>query len=56
MTEREEVRFGRTDLPREQREALRKAVRLEWITMIYMVTCVVIVFLVMGSSQAMKAA
>lgn len=52
----DEVRFGRTDLPKRQREALRKAVRLEWITIGYMATCVVVVFLVMGSSQAMKAA
>ncbi len=53
---RENVRFGRTDLPDEQREALRKATRLEWITLGYMASCVLVVFLVMGSSQAMKAA
>lgn len=37
-------------------EALGKARRLEVITLVYMLTAVIIVFLVMGSSQAMKAA
>ena len=55
MTE-EKVRFGHTDLPREQQEALRKAIRLEWITIGYMITSIALVALVMGSSQAMKAA
>lgn len=51
-----EVRFGSTKLPEEQSEALHKATKLEWITIAYMVTAVVLVALVMGSSQAMKAA
>lgn len=50
------VRFGHTALPAEQRTALARAKRLEWITIGYMITCVVAVALVMGSSQAMKAA
>jgi cation diffusion facilitator family transporter len=49
-------RFGHTDLPEEQQAALRRAVRLEVVTFAYMVTCVVAVALVMGSSQAMRAA
>lgn len=49
-------RFGHTDLPEEQQGALRRATRLEVVTLGYMVTCIVAVFLVMGSSQAMKAA
>jgi divalent metal cation (Fe/Co/Zn/Cd) transporter len=49
-------RFGHTDLPAEQQHALRRAKRLEVVTLAYMVTCVAAVFLVMGSSQAMKAA
>ena len=52
----EEVSFGATDLPRQQRAAFGAAVRLEWITIGYMATCVTLVYLVMGSSQAMKAA
>lgn len=51
-----ELRFGATEVPAAERDALRRAVRLEWVTMAYMVTCVVLVYLVMGSSQAMKAA
>ena len=50
------TRFGATTLPTEQRDALHRATRLEWITIGYMVTCVAAVYLVMGSSQAMKAA
>lgn len=50
------VAFGRTELPEEQRSSLRRAIRLERVTLVYMVTCIVVVYLVMGSSQAMKAA
>jgi cation diffusion facilitator family transporter len=49
-------RFGHTDLPEEQQGALRRAIRLELVTLAYVTSCVVSVFLVMGSSQAMKAA
>jgi divalent metal cation (Fe/Co/Zn/Cd) transporter len=49
-------RFGHTDLPDSQEDALRRAVHLEVFTFLYMLTCVVAVFLTMGSSQAMKAA
>ena len=48
--------FGHTELPEEQQEALRKAERLAWWTIVFLVTAVVAVFLAMGSSQAMKAA
>lgn len=50
------VRFGHTDLPAQQRAALQKATRLEWITIAYMVSCVTLIYVVMGSSQTMKAA
>jgi divalent metal cation (Fe/Co/Zn/Cd) transporter len=50
------VRFGHTELPAEQREALRKAVRIEWATMGFLVVTTTMVFLVLGNSQAMKAA
>ncbi|MDR6175066.1 cation diffusion facilitator family transporter [Nocardioides zeae] len=49
-------RFGHTDLPEEQASALRRAVRLEIATLAFMVTAVVVVFLTMGSSQAMQTA
>ncbi|GAB78881.1 Divalent metal cation (Fe/Co/Zn/Cd) transporter [Austwickia chelonae] len=50
------TRFGVTVLPPLQENALRTATRLEWVTLVYMATCVVVVYLAMGSSQAMKAA
>ena len=50
------VRFGRTELPPEQQEALHRARRLEWISLGLLVSCIVVVFVVMGSSQAMKVA
>ncbi|TLM82135.1 cation transporter [Pseudarthrobacter sp. NamE2] len=50
------LRFGHTELPAEQREALRKAVKLEWATMGFLAITTTLVFLVLGNSQAMKAA
>ncbi|MBF0687993.1 MAG: cation transporter [Cellulomonas sp.] len=49
-------RFGNTELPPEARDAARKAKRLAWLTIAFLVTAVTLVYLVMGSSQAMKAA
>lgn len=48
--------FGGTDLPEEQRELLRRAVRLEWITLVFLAVTVALVGLTVGSSQAMRAA
>lgn len=50
------VSFGHNELPEEQQAALRKAVRLAWLTIAFLATAVTAVYLVMGSSQAMKAA
>ncbi|MFC7405578.1 cation diffusion facilitator family transporter [Georgenia alba] len=50
------ARFGHTELPDEQEQALRRAVRLEWTTIGFLCMTIVLVFLVMGRSQAMKAA
>jgi cation diffusion facilitator family transporter len=44
------------ELPRELEEQQRKAVRIEWITLAYMLSAVVLLFLTLGQSQAMKAA
>ena len=49
-------RFGNTELPPDAREAARRAKRLAWLTIAFLVTAVTSVYLVMGSSQAMKAA
>jgi cation diffusion facilitator family transporter len=44
------------ELPPDQHEQLKKAVRLEWLTIAYLVSAIVILYLTLGSSQAMKAA
>ena len=64
MTGREEAadprfrggRFGHSELPRKQADALRRARLLEVVTLAYMSTVVVVVALTMGSSQAMRTA
>ena len=50
------VRFGQTELPEHQVEVLRRATRLEWLTIAFLAVTVTLVFLVLGNSQAMKAA
>lgn len=50
------VSFRHSDLPREQSDALRKAVRLEWITVATIAGIVVVVGLTAGQSQAMRTA
>ncbi len=44
------------ELPENLKEKFKKAKKLEWITLVYLATVVVLMFLVMGSSQAMKTA
>lgn len=44
------------ELPVELQPKLKKAQKLEWITLIYLSSVVVLMYLVMGSSQAMKTA
>lgn len=48
--------FGHTELPAEQQDALRRAVRVAWLSIAFLTTAVVLMYVVMGSSQAMKAA
>ena len=43
------------ELPEELRPVMKRAIRLEWITIAYMVSAVVVVGLTLGQSQAMKA-
>ncbi|GAA3595537.1 cation diffusion facilitator family transporter [Agrococcus terreus] len=49
-------RIGRTDLPRAQREALRRATVVEWISLGYIAIAITLVGTVMGGSQAMRTA
>ena len=44
------------EFPPEQRKALHKARRLEWITIVYLLSAIVIMYFTLGSSQAMKTA
>ena len=46
----------RYELPASRRQDLQKAVRLEWVTIALMLTVITLIYLTMGSSQAMKAA
>src|SRR5215203_6967206 len=44
------------ELPPDLQRTLRRARRLEWLTIVYMASAVVLLALVLGSSQAMKTA
>lgn len=44
------------ELPKRLEEVLQEAKKLEWITVIYLLSVVVIMYLTLGSSQAMKSA
>lgn len=46
----------RHEYSNEQRHLLKQAVLLEWVTLAYLTSVVVLMYLVMGSSQAMKSA
>lgn len=48
--------MGRTDLPDEQVEALRKATFWEWFTLVHTAVSVTVIALVVGNSQAMRTA
>ena len=56
MSSRTGTWFGDTELPPSLQDDLRKARRLQWIGLAYLTSCVVVVYLAMGSSQAMKVA
>lgn len=43
-------------LPGDKEAKLRKAKRLEWVTILYMISAIVVIGFTLGSSQAMKAA
>ena len=44
------------ELPPDKHQTLVKAVRLEWFSIIYLITAVTLLYFTLGSSQAMKAA
>src|SRR5690554_6059646 len=44
------------ELPRHLQPEFEKARRLEWITIGYMLTVIIVMYLAMGSSQSMKVA
>jgi divalent metal cation (Fe/Co/Zn/Cd) transporter len=47
---------GAFELPPELEPVQRKAIRLEWITIAYLLTAIAAMYLTLGNSQAMKAA
>jgi cation diffusion facilitator family transporter len=51
-----DVRFGHTELPEAQRNALRRAIRLEWLTIAVLAAIVTAMYLALGNSQAMRVA
>jgi divalent metal cation (Fe/Co/Zn/Cd) transporter len=52
----ETATFGRTELPEAQAEALHRAKRLEWVSIGILAVTATLVLLVLGNSQAMRAA
>lgn len=48
--------FQAFEFPPEKQEVYRKARLLEWVTLAYLASVVLLMYLVMGSSQAMKSA
>ena len=50
------ARFGHVELPEDEAGALRRAKRLEVVTLAFMGSAIAVVYLTMGSSQAMKTA
>jgi cation diffusion facilitator family transporter len=56
LSSRPETHPREFELPPELEQQQRRAVRLEWITIAYMLSAVVLLFLTLGQSQAMKAA
>lgn len=47
---------GRIELPPAKTDALRRAVRLEWLTLAFLLTAVLAMYFALGNSQAMRAA
>ena len=50
------ARFGSTELPEAQERCLRRAVHVQWVSIAFLVSATVLVYVVLGNSQAMKAA
>jgi TRAP-type C4-dicarboxylate transport system permease small subunit len=44
------------ELPPDKARIMRQAVRLEWLTVAYLISAVFFIYLTLGSSQAMKTA
>jgi divalent metal cation (Fe/Co/Zn/Cd) transporter len=44
------------ELPPDKHQKLLQAVRLEWISILYLLSAIVVLYFTLGSSQAMKAA
>lgn len=47
---------NRFELPEDKQKILDKAIRMEWLTIAYLISAVFFIYLTLGSSQAMKTA
>jgi hypothetical protein len=50
------VVFGATELPEKQAATLCQAIRIQWLTIVFLAGAITLVGLVAGNSQAMKVA
>jgi cation diffusion facilitator family transporter len=48
------IRVDGFEMPAAREQIHRRAVRLEWLTIVYLISVIVVIYLVLGSSQAMK--
>ena len=53
--QRQKALAERIELPPSKTDALNRAIRLEWLTLAFLVTAVTAMYLALGSSQAMRA-
>lgn len=44
------------ELPENLKKVMKQAKKLEWITVVYLISVIIVMYLVLGASQAMKAA
>ena len=50
------TRVRNTELPSAQEQVVRRGVRLEWITIAFLATAASLMYVVLGTSQAMRVA
>lgn len=56
MTDISRIPHHHDEFPQHLKATLQKAIKLEWLTIGYLITSIILLYLTLGSSQAMKAA